>query len=338
MATSQSKYIGAGTTIVTILALLGWFNYSDHFETQWEGDKYCAGTYEDPCEWNYNITLTTTQYYYIYNKDAIDLVFLPDVKQVVHCKKDGRMRFERHKDREQHPCGLGWREFDWKTPLTSRYKYINKFYKGKKQEFKIVVFKHNPEDEIKFGGEITKDEFDPFFYGTWNVTKYCDWRVETQDVYGDVTYEYTCQTDYPVWNTTTKMAYCYERVWEPVNSTWNYNLIFNHKYDYGYPANKTAYWTYEQKIGTKNINICENWKGVYINGKLLDWNKAGFKCSRPEQRRIECDRCVDVGNCDGILDSGESGCIFILNQTIRKSCNGNTPNLKRIFKRFNVKT
>ena len=162
---SQSKYIGVGTTILTILALLGWFNNSDHFETQWEGDSICAGTYEEPCEWNYNITLTTINYYYIRNNEGTEFNFIPDVKEFYNCKKDGRMKAVWRADRELAPCGIGWREFDWKTPLTSKYKYVNKFYKNKKQEFKIVVFKNNPEDVIKFGGEITKDEFDPYFYG-----------------------------------------------------------------------------------------------------------------------------------------------------------------------------
>ena len=169
---SYTKYIGYGGT-ATLLLLITWFIGSSHFAVEMEGDKYCDGTYLNPCEWNYNITLTTVQTYYIQNKDSVNLLFLPDVKAVYHCKRDGRYRSSARANREEYPCGIGWREFDWKTPLTSRYKYINKFYKNKKQEFKIVVFKYNPSDEIKFGGEITKDKFDPYFYGSWNVIKDC---------------------------------------------------------------------------------------------------------------------------------------------------------------------
>ena len=164
MASSRTKYIGTAGT-ATLLLLIAWFAFSGHFNLEQEGDSVCAGTYEDPCEWRYNITLTTIPVYYIQNKDAVKFEFNPDVKDFYNCKKDGRYRFEVHKDRRVHPCGLGWREFDWKTPLTSRYKYINKFYKNKKQQFKIVVFKYNPEDVIKFGGVITKEEFDPYFLG-----------------------------------------------------------------------------------------------------------------------------------------------------------------------------
>ena len=159
-----TKYIGYGGTS-TLLLLITWFISSSHFAVQYEGDSICAGSFEDPCEWKYNITLVTVPTYYIQNKDSVKLVFLPDVRGIYHCKKDGRYSSSKRLDREEYPCGVGWREFDWKTPLTSRYKYINKFLKNKKQEFKIVVFKFNPEDDIKFGGEITKDEFDPFFLG-----------------------------------------------------------------------------------------------------------------------------------------------------------------------------
>ncbi len=178
---AYTKYIGYGGT-ATLLLLIAWFVGSTHFLVEYEGDKTCRGDYSQPCEWKYNITLVTVQTYYIQNKDSVNLVFLPDVKEVIHCKKDGRYSASWRADRSLAPCGIGWRKFDWKTPLTSKYKYINKFYKNKKQEFKIVVFKHNPEDEIKFGGEITKDKFDPYFYGVvddWTIIKDC----KTKTVY-----------------------------------------------------------------------------------------------------------------------------------------------------------
>ena len=176
---SYTKYIGTAGT-ATLLLLIAWFVGSTHFLVEYEGDKTCAGTYLDPCEWNYNITLVTIQTYYIQNKDSVNLVFLPEVKEVYHCKKDGRMTASWRADRSLAPCGIGWREFDWKTPLTSKYKYINKFYKNKKQEFKIVVFKFNPTDKIKFGGEITKDEFDPYFLPIeleYNIIQKCKIRT-----------------------------------------------------------------------------------------------------------------------------------------------------------------
>ena len=171
MAISGNKYIYSGGTIVTIILLLSWFVGSNHFDTEIDlTDKVCAGTFGEPCEISYNITLVTLPYFYIRNNDAISLDFSPDVKAFYSCKKDGRYRSLARLDREKYPCGVGYREFDWKTPLTSKYKYINKFYKGKKQEFKLVIFKYNPRDEIKWGGRITKEEFDPILFGSINVT------------------------------------------------------------------------------------------------------------------------------------------------------------------------
>ena len=245
---SRTKYIGiAGTA--TLLFLITWFVTSAHFDVEYEGNKFCFGTYEDPCEWNYNITLTTVSVYYIQNKDAVDLVFMPEVKEFYNCKKDGRYRSLARLDREKYPCGVGYREFDWKTPLTSKYKYINKFYKGKKQEFKLVVFKHNPTDTIKFGGEITKDKFDPYFYGI-DVRKiencYIKQEFKTVNVMG------TCKRDYTYINNATK-----------INKT--------KQQDYSCPVGK--------KIEIINHPICRD-TGFEIDGAKLNCEKYGMKCYR----------------------------------------------------------
>src|SRR3990167_9477914 len=154
MATSKTKYIGYGTSIVSIISLLTWFVASPYFNIEMEGDKKCAGTFEDPCEWDYNITLKEVQSYYFQNKDHTSMSFVPDVKASYNCKKDGRFSSKERGNREKYPCGVGWREFNWSEPLTDSYSYVNKFVKNQKQEFKLVVFKYNPNDKIKFGGEI----------------------------------------------------------------------------------------------------------------------------------------------------------------------------------------
>lgn len=158
------KYIGTGLT-VSIIGLITWFVLSSHFVVQLPGNYFCFGTYEDPCEAQFNITLTDLGSFYIWNKNAIELSFEPDVKAYYYCKRDGRFTSKNRANRELYPCGIGWREFDWKTPLTSKYSYIEKFTKNKKHEYKIVVFKHNPTDIIKWGGTITSTEFDPLFIG-----------------------------------------------------------------------------------------------------------------------------------------------------------------------------
>jgi len=161
---SRTKYIGLGLT-VSIIGLITWFVLSQHFDVELPGNKFCLGDYNDICEGPFNITLKNISTWYIYNKNAVKLSFEPDVKEYYYCKKDGRYSSKKRLDREKYPCGVGWREFDWTTPLTSRYSYIEKFIKGKKNQYKIVIFKHNPTDTIKWGGKITGEEFDPVFFG-----------------------------------------------------------------------------------------------------------------------------------------------------------------------------
>jgi len=308
----QTKYIGiAGTA--TLILLIVWFVSSAHFSVEYEGDKNCFGTYENPCEWGYNITLVTIPVYYIQNKNLVQFNFTPEVKEFYNCKKDGRYSASWRADRSLAPCGIGWKEFDWKTPLTSKYKYINKFYKGKKQEFKIVVFKFNPEDVIKFGGEIAKSEFDPYFYG-YNITKLCEWKTEQEDVFDYITYEYTCNTSYFNFTLEPKFATCYNINWNATNETNQTNIVFQHSFDYGYKPNKTIYWDEFKKVGTKDIQICDKVIGYKINDKIIDFYTCGIYCTRNETV-ISCDMCSEESgvvdaNCDGILQSGESGFKF----------------------------
>ena len=164
----KTKYIGYGTTITSIVALIGWIFASPYFSIQMEGDKTCAGTFEEPCEWYYNITLKEVNAYYFQNKNHTNLVFVPEVKSSYNCKKDNRFTGKSRLNREQYPCGVGFREFNWSEPLTNKYGYINKFIKNEKQEFKLVVFKNNQDDEIKFGGELFGKDFDPYFLPKYN--------------------------------------------------------------------------------------------------------------------------------------------------------------------------
>lgn len=159
---SRTKYIGTVTTS-TIILLLAWFVSSANFDVEIDlTDKVCAGSFDDPCEVSFNIT-AKAHTYYLYNQNGVDLNFLPDVKDSYTCKRDGRYRALWREDRSLAPCGVGFREFDFKTPLTPKYKYVEKFVQGKKHEYKLVVFKNNPDDEIKWGGTITGEKFDPKF-------------------------------------------------------------------------------------------------------------------------------------------------------------------------------
>ncbi|MAF50805.1 MAG: hypothetical protein CMH64_01815 [Nanoarchaeota archaeon] len=383
---AYTKYIGYGGT-ATLLLLIGWFVASSHFAVEMEGDKYCAGTYLDPCEWGYNITLTTVGTYYIQNKDSVDIVFLPDVKEAFHCKRDGRMTSAKRANREEYPCGIGWREFDWKTPLTKKYNYINKFYKNKKQEFKIVVFKHNSIDVIKFGGTVTKDDFDPYFYPNIEVEQICQWTVVNESTYGNVTYDYTClnnsftydkstayckeitnnsKTCYTNWFNYTEnpnIGRCWDRHWvvNASNGTiphWEYNFnwthnfdsvvnktqtlywdkttdVYSHRYDWLNTKKQIIYWNEWEINGSEIVKVCAEWQGVLVNKKYeANWSGDNYNCEYGEFNAsklfYECDRCGDDGNCDGLVQSGESYCTMELTKNkIIESCKSDTPKIQK---------
>ncbi len=189
MASTRTKVIGTVTTS-TILAVLLWFVNSINFDTQIDlNDIVCAGDFSDPCEANFNITSTKFTYY-LYNKEGVDINFIPNVKEAFTCKRDGRFRASwradlshpNYAELNQAPCGIGWREFNFKDPLTPRYKYIEKFERGKKKEYKLVVFKFNPEDEIKWGGKITGEEFDPKFLPPFETITVCDTKTTEKKI------------------------------------------------------------------------------------------------------------------------------------------------------------
>ena len=91
MAQSYTKYIGYGGT-ATLIGLITWFFVSSHFLVEYEGNKECAGTFANSCEWHYNITLKDLPTYYIYNKNAVELSFEPKVLHYIYCKKDNRCK------------------------------------------------------------------------------------------------------------------------------------------------------------------------------------------------------------------------------------------------------
>ena len=152
--------------MASIVGFLSWLMLSPFFVVEIDlSDKACDGNFLDVCEVGYNLTYTgVDSYFYIYNKDKVELEFMPNVKRVVNCKKDNRFTSSARKDRELFPCGVGWRQKEWHEPLTDKYGYIEKFYKNKKQEFKLVIFKHKPNDRIKWGGVIFNNEFDPILF------------------------------------------------------------------------------------------------------------------------------------------------------------------------------
>ena len=274
---SRTKYIGTGAT-ATIVGLIVWFFLSSNFSVEVSGDAACAGTYDEPCEAYYNIT-STNFIYYIYNKDKVNLNFIPEVKSSYSCKKDNRFTSKARENRELYPCGVGYREFDWKTPLTNKSSYVEKFEKGKKQEYKLVVFKFNSTDEIKWGGEITGESIDPIFFGVYNITLIQDCHIE-QEI-------------------------------KEIKDYQNYNFLDNGTFCLDFPVNKTCIiknlnnYTMSQIVVYNqilNTSICRN-VGLQVDDKKINWERYGWECKR-NLFEITCDSQYQ-SNMDGICQSGE---------------------------------
>ncbi len=287
------KYIGVGAT-ATVVTLIVWFFLSTSFSVEVSGDVACDGTFEEPCEASYNIT-SLNHTWYIYNKDRVKLNFIPDVKDSYSCKKDGRYSAAKRADRSKYPCGIGWREFNWDIPLTKRFTYIEKFTKGKKHQYKLVVFKFNPEDRIKWGGKITGEEIDPVFLpGEIDVTSIQDCKT---------TQEIKVVTDYGICKINVTVAY----------------------FDNSSKTNETKIVQRDRgcKLGehTKYLNttICED-TGFDIGGKILDYAKEGWECNRTDSI-ITCD-APHQSNKDGVCQSGERCAIFDIRDLSKRTDTG----------------
>lgn len=278
MVINKTKYIGAGTGILTLISLIAWFSLNG-FNVEMEGDKYCSGNYSNPCEWGYNVTLKNIPVYYLYNKNKTNIIFIPEVKKAINCKKDGRYKGTYRQDREKYPCGIGYREFNWNTALTYKYSYINKFMLNEKQEFKIVVFKNNPDDVIKFGGDILDNEFDPYLLPT--ITDIEDCYIKTDIQINDI-------------NGKCNMEYLnYDNKTSPQTITIEYEEYVCKK---------------GEEIEYINTTIC-NKIGMDIGSKrILYGGIYGYQCN-VKSNIVICDSMYD-GNGDGVCNSGES-CVTI---------------------------
>ena len=136
-----------------------------------------------------------------------------------------------------------------------------------------------------------------------------------KDIKTPITYEYTCLTDYFNIDTDRKYAECFERTtFNDANQTWSYNLLFGHNYDWGSLANKTMYWNIDEVTGSYidyiNTTIQER-IGARKDNRYLIFEDCNIMCGKVGDI-VSCDSTRD-GNGDGILQSGESGFTFNLN-------------------------
>ena len=135
MVKTQTIILTSAITLMSLFTLLilnGAIIVSD-------GDKFCDGTIIDPCISYINITTNRTTY--IYNPEKIKLSFIPEIKDYeLYIKKSNK-----------------WVDFYSynKTTLT----------KGVKYQFKLVGYKNNPRETVKWSISGAGGDLDPLWYG-----------------------------------------------------------------------------------------------------------------------------------------------------------------------------
>jgi len=174
MATRRWLKIGGGVaaTITTILGLFGLLSVLYGFEiVDLTGDFICEGTYENPCISEFEIRNPNSYNVDIYSKDQVKLDFSPDIKDWALFVPDGRCSAT-----GTCACDLengekigfeDWRCVDFTNKTKSRKDkvYNFRFERYSTTKFRLVGFKKNQEDTIKWGFETNNKTLDPTWIG-----------------------------------------------------------------------------------------------------------------------------------------------------------------------------
>lgn len=186
-------YLGTGSTLLglfIILSLVGVQISSD-------GDKTCSGTIEDPCVSYLKIYNPTAKSVYIYNYEEVKLDFSPEIESYkLYVKYYGKWRYT---------------NFTMETRLGNipkDRKYVFVFPRYSTKEFKLVGYKKNPEDIIKWTLGIPGDELDPY----WNSPTYgnVSYHVYLNNVEADRKYELGTTATINITTNVSGANYCVE--------------------------------------------------------------------------------------------------------------------------------
>jgi len=177
---NKKVIIGIGTGIVTLTSLFLFLSSLGFQIIDITGNLVCAGNLTNPCISEFQVKNPTKYNIDIYNPNQTKLDFIPEVKDYVLFYKDGTCKNTTKicqctlKDKTKLGYN-GWRCIDF-TNATKKSKttaYNFRFPAYSTINFRLVGFKNNPNQDIKWTFETSNSTLDPWWYsisGTPNIS------------------------------------------------------------------------------------------------------------------------------------------------------------------------
>jgi len=327
MAYTTAQKIGFGMLLLTLLGTFSFIGYKyytiDGKNIPFKVFKDSSGYLEFGIENGTEYCSTCDRYIYLRLAKKVNgsaSVVIPNIEYKKLLKVE--LYKGETKDLVEFPykiyykSGSSWVEYPPKTAsltLSSTPKY-----------FKVVA--DLPQDtgvsgnvgiSITVAGNQINIEEDPLWWinGKWvNVSWLCDYKNKQNNitviVYKTTNHSLTCPAGKTaVFDRTYKWLYCYNEVALNENGTMSQSLNFSNPYDR--IDNRTIFFSvtdYQNVtsyLDIRNTTIC-NKVGYIIDKEVLNFSKCGINCYE-NNNLVQCDLCDGDSNCDGILQSGESG-------------------------------
>jgi len=211
--------------------------------TGYSGDMICAGTEEDPCIALINFTANEDIFLYVVGYDPwgrdVPFEFNPAVKswKIQRSWGKGWTNIDMNNGCTGSWCGCSWCRKD--NPST----YAYAFRAGRSYQIRVLGYKHNPTDTIKWGAF---DEIDPYWFGTGETQKFSVPVIEYEPAYDDLQVNITG---------------------DEIRVTWNYYEVFDNE------TNETH--TYYR--GNSTIKTLIKYLGNNLTYSFADMSPLGVK-------------------------------------------------------------
>lgn len=169
----KKKILGVSAVSVAVVGFIfGFLVFSNSIEIlEHSGDMVCAGTKQDPC-YAY-INFTAKEDVYIYPKNKTGYVSKKDVLWADFDIPVAKVILQRS-------WGKSWRTINLSKTWSKKVEYAVKFHKNKTYQIRMIGYKNDPTETIKWGFGVKSlafnDYIDPYWYGiqednvTWELT------------------------------------------------------------------------------------------------------------------------------------------------------------------------